>query len=72
MTSATVALLTSISMAFAIVAIVLTIDMWRYVKTHHFNRYEMEMAYLQGFEDAVFNRRCDRKRAFDATKGRDA
>ena len=53
--SATVALLTSISMAFAIVAIVRTID-------------EMEMAYLRGFEDAVFKRGCNRERAFDDTK----
>lgn len=65
-------LLTSVSMAFAIVAIVRTIDMWRYVKTHRFSCYEMEMAYLQGFEDAVFKRGCNRKRAFDDTRGEDA
>ena len=70
--SVVVALLTSVSLAFAIVAIVRTIDMWRYVKTHRFSSYEMEMAYLQGFEDAVFKRRCNRKRAFDDTKGVDA
>ena len=66
--SATVALLTSVSMAFAIIAIVRTIEMWRYVKTHRFGRYEMEMAYLRGFEDAVFKRGCNRKRAFYDTK----
>ena len=70
--SATAALLTSISMAFAIIALVRTIDMWRYVKTHRFSSYEMEMAYLQGFEDAVFKRGCNRKRAFDDTRGEDA
>lgn len=70
--SVAVALLTSVSMAFAIVAIVRAIDMWRYVKTHRFSSHEMEMAYLQGFEDAVFKRRCNRKRAFDDTKGVDA
>lgn len=66
--SVTVALLTSVSMAFAIVAIVRTIDMWRYVKTHRFSSFEMEMAYLRGFEDATFKRGCNRKRAFDDTK----
>ena len=66
--SATVALLTSVSMAFAIVAIVRTIDAWRYVKTHRFGRYEMEMAYLRGFEDAVSKRGCNRERAFYDTK----
>ena len=70
--TATVALLTSISMAFAIVAIVRTIDMWRYVKTHRFSSFEMEMAYLRGFEDAVFKRGCNRKHAFDDTNGGDA
>lgn len=70
--SATVALLTSVSMAFAIVAIVRTIDAWRYVKTHRFDRYEMEMAYLRGFEDAVFKRGCNRKRAFGDANGGDA
>lgn len=25
-------------------------------------RYDLEMAYLQGYEDAVFKRGCDRKR----------
>lgn len=59
-------------MAFAIVAIVCTIDMWRYVKTHRFSSFEMEMAYLRGFEDAVFKRGCNRKRAFDDTNGGDA
>lgn len=70
--SVAVALLTSVSMAFAIVAIVRTIDAWRYVKTHHFSRYEMEMAYLRGYEDAVFKRGCNRKHAFDDTNGGDA
>lgn len=70
--SATVALLTSVSLALAIVAIARAIDAWRYVKTHQFSRYEMEMAYLQGFEDAVFKRGCDRKRVFDDTKVVDA
>lgn len=70
--SVAVALLTSVSMAFAIVAIVRTIDAWRYVKTHHFSRYEMEMAYLRGFEDAVFKRGCNRTHAFGDTKGVDA
>ena len=40
--------------------------------TDELRRHEMEMAYLQGFEDAVFKRRCNRKRAFDDTKGVDA
>lgn len=66
--TATVALLTSVSLAFAIVSIVRTIDMWRYVKTHRFGRYEMEMAYLRGFEDAVFKRGCNRECAFYDTK----
>lgn len=70
--SVAVALLTSVSLAFAIVAIVCTIDTWRYVKTHRFSSFEMEMAYLRGFEDAVFKRGCNRKRALDDTNGGDA
>ena len=29
---------------------------------HKYNEYDMELAYLQGYEDAVFKRKCDRKK----------
>lgn len=31
--------------------------------SHKYNEYDMELAYLKGYADAVSKRKCDRKRA---------
>lgn len=63
--NAVTTIVATVALACGIVALARSLDAWKYAKDHRYNRYQVEMAYLQGYEDALFNRKCDTTRGWN-------